>query len=302
MKVNLKINFFLFMNTFSLLDETTDSEMSNTINGRIPSNDRQVSTITNTDVSRTTSIRSPISNTPGLSSLEQLSFQSTTSVTDNQGHEPQPMQVDEVSTRKSSISPVKAHSSSFNLSFIVPPETPDETVTPPPTKSTGRQTKARQNSSSNSNKKSPAKAKATTAASRQKQTTTNERKGRPPATRSKSSSATSTTVRTRSSNRRNTKTSRYRKRSYSSGSDEDETEEEDDDDTDFMDEVFSCFILKIINNNFHYRMICKMRKEKLVIHLQSKRKHPKMAMIKRRNLNLHQLQFHHYRQLQQHQF
>jgi hypothetical protein len=235
---------FINISVVSSLDETTDSEVSNTTNGKVSRIDRQGSTLINTDVPPTNSTRSPTSNTPALSSIEQLSFQSTTSIADNQINEPEPMQIDEVPTRKSSISPVKAHSSSSNSSATAPSETPDETVTSQPTKSTGRQTKGRQNSGSNSNKRTAAKSKATTAASRQKQTTTNERKGRPPATRSKSSAPAATTVQTRSSNRRNTKTSRYRKRNFSSGSDEDETEEDDDDDDDedFTDEVFLYFI------------------------------------------------------------
>jgi hypothetical protein len=190
----------------------------------------------NIDEVLTTSIRSPISNIPVHSSIEQRSpFQSTTLVKDSQANESQPMHIDEVRTCKSSM---KAHFSSTNSFFTAPLKTSDETETPP-TKSTGRQTKARQNSSSNNNnKRSPAKSKA--AAARQKQTTTNERKGRPPATRSKSSA----TVQTRSSNRRNTKTSRYRKRTFSSGSDDDddeteEEEEEEDDDVNFPEEVFS---------------------------------------------------------------
>ena len=64
-------------------DETTDNELSNTVNGK-----PQVSSLTNTDTSR-------------LSSMEHLSFQSTTSLTDNQNNESQAMQLDEGSIRKS---------------------------------------------------------------------------------------------------------------------------------------------------------------------------------------------------------
>ena len=224
-----RIDFFIFQKglffTILNVDETTDSDISNTVNGKAPE-----STLLNTEISRASTL-----NTSALSSLEQLTFQSTNSLSDNPANESQPMEVDEASTRKSSTP---------NSSTNVPLETSDEREATTPvsssTKATGRQTKARQNSNNNSTKRSTTKAKTTTT-TRQKQTTANERKGRPPATRSKSSGTTApTTVQTRSSNRRNTKASRYRKRSYSSGSDDDETEEEeddDDDDTDFAEEV-----------------------------------------------------------------
>jgi len=69
----------------------------------------------NIDEVLTTSIGSPISNIPVHSSIEQKSpFQSTTSVKDSQANESQPMHIDEVRTRKSSM---KAHFSSTNSIF-----------------------------------------------------------------------------------------------------------------------------------------------------------------------------------------
>jgi hypothetical protein len=162
-----------------------------------------------------------------------------TSVVANHVNEQQSMEVDEPNpVIKPSISPAKEHSSP-----------PSPSVTAPPPKTTGRQSKVRQSTSSNGSKRSPTKAKAITPVSRQKQTTATERKGRSPATRSKSSAGTSATppsssaVQTRSSNRRTTKSTRYRKRSFSSGSDEEETEddEEDENDTDFTEEVLKYF-------------------------------------------------------------
>ena len=222
-----------------VLDETTDSEVSTSTNRRAPPVDKQLSTAMNSSIS---SARSPALNASTLSSIEQqLSRQTTTSATDSQVSEPQPMQMNEISTRKSAVLHIQVSFLSSNSSPVAPPDTSDEADAPSvPAKATGRQTKARQNSITNTNKRSPAKSKA--AASRQKQAVVaTEKKGRPPATRPKSSTAASATVQTRSSNRRNTKSSRYRKRTFSSGSDEDESEDEDDEDDeedmDFSEEV-----------------------------------------------------------------
>jgi hypothetical protein len=200
----MSTNHFSLHSLIDLLDKTMNNEIPNTINGKASPQEEKPS-ITTSDIPQSTSETPVIDNHVN----EQLQ---------------QPMEVDEA---KPSIKPEKECSPSPPL--------------PPPTKSTGRQSKVRQSTGSNGSKRSPTKSKVTTPVSRQKQTTANERKGRSPATRSKSSAATpaSSTVQTRSSNRRTTKNTRYRKRSYSSGSDEDETEEdeEDDDDTDFTEEV-----------------------------------------------------------------
>ncbi|CAF4812358.1 unnamed protein product, partial [Rotaria socialis] len=137
-------------------EETTDSENSNTTNGKALTNDRQVSPTMHIDaLPAAHSIQSSIPNKPILSSIEQLSHQSkTTLAADNKA---QSMQVDETSTSKASASPTKAHSSSSssNSSTTHPSEIPDETETPPPppppSKHIGRPSKARQNSNNNNN-------------------------------------------------------------------------------------------------------------------------------------------------------
>lgn len=71
--------------------------------------DKQQSTTMNSGVS---SARSSALNPSALASIEsQISRQSTTSATDSQASEPQAMQVDELSTRKSSAGADMPHSS-----------------------------------------------------------------------------------------------------------------------------------------------------------------------------------------------
>lgn len=188
-------------------DETTDSEISNSTNGKKASVG-----------SKTKSSDLPVS---------------TENSVQNNGSQPTPTKP---INNDLQTTPADDDKNSNNKEQASSPSTVETNDVVPSTKSNARQSKARQTNNSNSNnKRGAAKTKGNT---RQKQQpiTTNERKGRPPSTRSKASnnaSSSSSNVQTRSRNRRPAKTSRYRKRNFSSGSDEeDESEDEDDDDED----------------------------------------------------------------------